>query len=433
MTATPSLLRAIGRWSLVAAVVNSVVGSGVFGLPSAVAALLGAWSPVAVLVAGACIFTIVLCFAEVGSRYEDPGGPYLYVRDAIGPAAGFQIGWLHLWTRILSAAAVLNVLVSYLAVILPWAGTPLGRAVTMIGGVAIVTAINVAGVRQSAWTVNLFTVAKLLPLVLLGALGLARVDAGVLAAQRVAAPDWTEAVLLLVFAYGGFESSTVAAGETRDPRRDTAFALVVGMLLITAIYAAVQLAVVGTLPDAATSTTPVASALGRVLGVGGLTIGAVAVVLSVYGWLTGFALMTPRIMYAMARRGELPHHFGRVHLRARTPWVAIVANSLAALAIALAGGFTQLATVAAIVRLLIFAMTCVALVLLRRARGPAPYRLPGGPFVAALGVGFCLWMLTTRSLAQAWPLGAIVAAGVVVWLLGRSARTAAGLELPASR
>jgi basic amino acid/polyamine antiporter, APA family len=371
------------------------------------------------VLAGACIFTIVLCFAEVGSRYVDAGGPYLYVRDAIGPAFGFQIGWLHLWTRIISAAAVLNVLVSYLAVLLPWAGTPIGRAVVMTTGTALVTAINVVGVRQSAWTVNLFTIAKLLPLILVAILGVFRLDSSILATQTVATTNWTEAVLLLVFAYGGFESSTVAAGETRDPKRDTAFALIVGMLLITAIYALVQLSVVGVLPNAAASQTPVASALGAVLGGGGLTLGAMAVVLSVYGWLTGFALMTPRIMYAMAMRGELPAVFGRVGAKTRTPYVAIIANSAIALAIALVGGFTQLATVGAIVRLLIFAFTCVALVMLRRRQGRAPYQLMGGPIFAAIGVAFCIWMLSTRSFAQAWPLLAIIALGFVTWLVAK--------------
>src|SRR6185369_11438983 len=121
------LVRAIGRWSLTAAVVNTVIGSGIFGLPSAVAALVGPWSALAVLVAGCCIFIVVLCFAEVGSRYTETGGPYLYTREAFGPAIGFQVGWLHVWARLLSGAAVLNVLADYLKLLVPAAGTPTGR------------------------------------------------------------------------------------------------------------------------------------------------------------------------------------------------------------------------------------------------------------------------------------------------------------------
>src|SRR5262249_50216044 len=156
----PSLVRAIGRWSLTAGIVNAVIGSGIFGLPSAVANLVGFWSPLAVLIAGCSIFIIILCYAEVGSRFEDAGGPYLYAREAFGPLAGFQIGWLQIWTRLFSGAAALNILVAYLGLGETWES----RAVTMTVVVAVVTAINIVGVRQAAWTVNVFTIAKLMPL-----------------------------------------------------------------------------------------------------------------------------------------------------------------------------------------------------------------------------------------------------------------------------
>jgi APA family basic amino acid/polyamine antiporter len=121
--ASPGLIRAIGRWTLVAAIVNAVIGSGIFGLPSALAGFAGEWSPVTVIVAGFGILVIVFCFAEVGSRFDAGGGPYLYSRSAFGPAVGFQVGWMHVFTRLLSAAAVVNVLVAYLTNLAPWVGT----------------------------------------------------------------------------------------------------------------------------------------------------------------------------------------------------------------------------------------------------------------------------------------------------------------------
>ena len=368
----PGLVRAIGRWDLTAGVVNAVIGSAIFGLPAALAALAGGWSPLTVLLAGAGIFPIVLCFAEVGSRFDAAGGPYLYARAAFGPAAGFHVGWLLLWTRLLSGAAVLNVLVAYLAQLVPWVGAPTGRAVTMVATVALVTATNVRGVRQAAWTVNLFTVAKLLPLLLVVVLGAVHFRGATLATQAVAAPDWTEAVLLLVFAYGGFESAVVAAGETRRPRDDTAFALVAATLAVTAVYAMVQLAVVGVLPHAATSKAPITDALRATMGAGGSAVGSAAAVLSTYGWLAGFALLTPRVPFSMAERGELPAALGRVHARFRTPHLAIAACTLAALALGLYGTFTATATLSAISRLIVYAVTCAALVRLRRAGGPPP-------------------------------------------------------------
>ena len=421
----PTLIRAIGRWALTAAVVNSVIGSGVFGLPSTLAGFAGAWSPLPVLIAGAGIFVIVLCFAEVGSRFDEPGGPYLYAREAFGPAFGFQIGWLHICTRLVSCAAVLNVLSAYLAPIVPWAGTPTGRASVMIFAMSLVTVTNVIGVRQASWTVNAFTIAKLLPLVLVIVLGLIQFDRSVLETQTVAEPKWTEAVLILIFGYGGFESGIVAGSESKNPKRDTAFALISAMLAITVIYCFIQLAVVGVLPNAAASKAPIAETLSVLLGPVGLTLGSIAVIISVYGWLTGFSLMSPRILYSMADRDELPKMFASVHPTFRTPHIAIIVNSAIALALGLASNFGQLATFSAIARLGVYISTCAALIALRRKLGqPDTFRLPGGPALAVIGMGFGVWLLSTRKLDQAWFLPVIIALGGLVWLAMRSRRPA---------
>lgn len=418
--AAPSLLREIGRWSLTLGVINSVIGSGIFGLPSAVVGLLGAWSPVAVLIAGLLVFIVVLCFAEVGSRFDDAGGPYLYTREAFGPALGFQVGWMLVWVRILSGAAALNLFVAYAGTMAPAILTPAGRALTMIAGTAIVTAINIAGVRNAAWTVNVFTVAKLLPLALLIGIGAFHLDRDVLAAQNVATPNWTEAVLLLVFAYGGFESAVIPASETKHPKRDTAFALIMAMVAITGVYFLVQFTIAGTLPHAAQSTTPIASALGQVMGSSGSTIGSLGVMISVYGWLMGFAMLTPRILFSMAQRGELPAFVGSVHARFRTPDMAIALNSAALLGLGLFSSFAQAATLAAIARLGIFALTCAALIVFRsRDFETTGFRVPCGRLVAGAGIVFSLWLIGTRSFAQTWSLVAIVAAGVVLWVLRR--------------
>jgi amino acid transporter len=412
----PSLIRVIGRWSLTAAIVNGVVGSGIFGLPSALAALTGPWSPLAVLIAGACIFLVLLCFAEVGSRFDQAGGPYLYAREAFGPIVGFQIGWLLVATRLLGCAAALNILIDYLTPVFPAVGTPLGRMLTMTGAMALTTVINVMGVKMAAWTTNVFTVAKLLPLVLLIVVGLPFVRTDVLASQTVVQPGWREAVLLLVFAFGGFEQNVIAASEARDPRQDTAFALVAAGVVVMLIYCLLQVVIVGVLPEAARVTTPVASALGVVLGAGGAAIGTAAVVVSVYGWLTGFTLMLPRVLYSMATHHELPAVLGRVHPRFRTPHIAVIVSTLAALGMAFYSSFAQAATFAAISRLLVFASTCAALIALRRRRDtPAPaFQLPGGTFIAGVGVLFSLTLVATRNSTQLWALFAIITVGVLL-------------------
>jgi basic amino acid/polyamine antiporter, APA family len=423
--ARPTLTRAIGRWSYTAAVINSIVGSSVFAMPAVLARLVGEWSTVAVLLAGAAIAVVVLCFAEVGSRFDGTGGPYLYTREAFGPRVAFLVGWLHIWSRLLSGAAVLNVLTSYLGQLVPPVATVVGRAVTMTAAVALVTALNIRGVRQASWAVNGFTVAKLLPLLLLIGAGVAGFSREVFHTQAVPEPAWTDAILLLVFAYGGFESGVVAAGEVRDPRRDTAFALLAGLATIAGVYALIQLVVSGTVPHVRGVDTPVAAALAVRLPHGAL-IGSLGAVLSTYGWLTGFALTTPRILFSMAERGELPRRLAHVHARFRTPDVAIAVNSAVALLFALWSTFAGAATLAAIARLLIYALTCAALMALRRtSRIEASFVVPGGPLFALAGVSFCAWLLMTRSASQLALLGGILVTGAILRAVARWSRASA--------
>jgi amino acid transporter len=415
-TGRPSLVRAMGRGALTAAVINGVIGSGIFGLPSVLVGLAGPWSPVLVLAAGACIFVIILCFAEVSSRFADAGGPYLYAREAFGATAAFHVGWLLLFTRLLSAAAALNILTVYLATLIPVVGTSAGRIGTMTVAVVSVTLINVRGVAWGARATNVFTIAKLVPLLILAGAGLMRWSPAVVATQAVAAPDWTTAVLLLVFAYGGFEGTTAAAGEARNPKRDSAIALVAATVIVTVVYALLQSVIVGVLPQAAATSTPIAAALSALFGPAGATLASAGAVVSVYGWWVGFTLMMPRVVYAMADRGELPPRLAFVHPAFRTPAPAIVAVAVAAWLMAVFSTFAQAATLAAIPRLGIFMVVCAALIALRRkADAPAAaFVVRGGPAFAVAGIIFSGWMLSTRSFDQVWLLLVVIGIGFAV-------------------
>jgi amino acid transporter len=397
--------------------VNGVIGSSIFNMPAVQAELTGAWSPLASLIAALGVLTIVLCFAEVASRFQDAGGPYLYARHAFGPFVGFQAGWLTFWVRVTAVAAGLNGFVLYFAELLPWAGSGAGRVVVMAVVIGIITAVNVIGVRQATWTVNLFTLAKLVPLLALVAIGAARVDGDVLATQQVASPDWTRAILLLMFAYGGFEAPLIPAGEARDPRKDTAFALLAALAVVAFVYMSVQLVVVGVVPNASTARAPIAAAFGVLTGSAGAVVASLAAMISIYGYATGSVLQSPRVLYSMAERRELPASLAAVHTRFRTPHVSIVAYAALAFALALYGTFEGNATLSAIVRLVTYGLTCAALLVFRRQRPDEEpgFRLKAAPAVAAVAILFCLWLLSTRTFAQAWVLAAIMVLGTAFW------------------
>lgn len=411
----PRPLRAISRADLTLAIVNGVIGSAIFGMPAQIAALTGAQSPFAHLIAALAVLTIVLCFAEVASRFEDSGGAYLYSREAFGRHVGFQAGWLTLWTRLLSAAANLNVFASYLSQILPAAAGGTGRSAVIIFVLLVITVINLIGVKQASWAVDVFTIAKLLPLALLVLLGLPRVSAAVIETQAVVQPQWTQAVLLLIFAFGGFEAPLMSAGEAKDARKDSAFALLVALGIIATVYISVQYVTIGLVPDLQREKAPIAAAFSVLWGPWGVTFASFAAMISVWGWATGNGLQSPRLLFSMAERGELPAIFARVHPRFLTPHVSIVGFSVVAGALAIGGTFEGNAVLSAIVRLIVYALVCISLWVFRRTRGKAQFQVPFALPISALALGFCFYMLSTRSFAQAGIiLGAMVAGHVLM-------------------
>ena len=210
------LVRGIGRWDFLALAINSSIGAGIFGLPSQVYALTGAYSLLAFLVCAILIILIVLCSAEVASHFKDTGGPYLYAREAFGSAIGFQVGWLLWLTRMAAFAAICNLMVSYLAYFWPAASSGWWRALVITGVVISLTIINIVGVRRAALVSNIFTVGKLIPLLLFVAAGLFFVNPQQFSfATLPSYGSFSDAVLLLVFMFMGFETTLIPSGEVR--------------------------------------------------------------------------------------------------------------------------------------------------------------------------------------------------------------------------
>jgi amino acid transporter len=420
------LVRAIGRWSLTALVVNSIIGSGVFGLPSTVAGLVGKFSPIAVLLAGAGMAVIFACFAEVASQFQQAGGPYLYARVAFGRGMGIQMAWMLCLGQAAAPAANANLFVIYLAEFWPRATDPLPRALILTALVGILALINVRGVRTGTQVSNFFTAAKLVPLFAVIGMGLFVLHAhpaaiSPAATSAVTANQWLKSVLLLVFAYGGFETALAPMAEAKDPRRDAPFALFAALLTCTLIYALIQWVVVGVLPNAAHSERPLSDVARIAVGSFGAGLVAIGALISFYGYLSAKILGMPRVTFALAEQGDFPQAFAAIHPRFHTPYISILVFAALVLGFALIGEFKWNVTLSAVARLLYYGVCCAALPVLRRKHPASPrFRLPAGNFFAGLAVLMCAALATRVDFGQSLILLATVAVGFLNWILVRN-------------
>ena len=422
---TPGLLRTIGRWSLTALMINSIIGSGIFGLPSVLAGRLGILAPVAYLVAGAGILVIAACLSEVASQFRETGGPYLYTRETLGRFWGIEIAWMTWLSRIAAAAGTSNLFITYLGQVAPRATEPLYRAAILTGLIAVLAAINYVGVKSGTRVSDFFTALKVLLLVMFTGAGIAwlaihgRVTPAPLD-HAISTKDWLEAVLVLVYAYGGFEAVFFATGEMRDPRRDAPFALFAGIGVVAAIYMLVQIVVSGTLSNPATTQKPLAEAAGQVFGAGAAAAIAIGALVSIYGYLGANMVHTPRLTFALAERRDFPRVFAAIHPRFHTPHISILLYTALLLTFSLAGSFQWNITLSAVARLFTYTAVAIAMLVLRKRNPQADrFRIPAGPLFAALAIAFCV-VLVIRMPTSSLPVVLItVALAALNWFAVR--------------
>jgi amino acid transporter len=412
------LLRGLRKWDVVALVINSVVGAGIFGLPSQVFALAGAYSLAAYAAAAVAIGLIVLCFAEVGSRFGATGGPYLYARAAFGPLAGFQVGWLMWVARIAGFASLINLFVTYVAFFVPAASGDASRAAVILTIVTVLAIVNIVGVRTTAAVTNVLTAAKMLPLFALAVAGVFLFRTNGSAGEGVPSyRAFSQAALLLMFAYMGFEGAVIPSGEMRNPRRDLPFALLAGMAVVTLVYIGVQAVCIATVSELAHAQRPLTDAASRVFGGAGASVVALAALVSIGGILNAILFATPRLLFAMAGNGELPDVFARTHARYRTPVAAILATTIVAAIVALFSTFISALTISTIVRLLAYMATCAALPALRR-RGDVPspsFVVAFGALVAASAIALSVWLVSNSAWNELGAAALFVAGGIALY------------------
>lgn len=403
----PGFVRAVSRWQIVGLSINDVIGSGIYLLPAATVLLLGPASLWAVLLAGLAVAMLVLCYAQAASYFDQPGGSYLYAREAFGPFVGFEIGWMVWLTRIASAAALSNALADAVARFWPAAGSGGGRLAIVVGSLGLLTLINVIGIKSAARTGVALVIGKLLPLLLFVGIGVFYVDwSFAISGQPPDLRNLGEAALLLLFAYAGFENIPAAAGEFKNPRRDVPFALMTMIATVTLIYAAVQLVAQGTLPGLAQSQTPLADASAAFSGETLALILTVGATISILGTNSNTMLLGPRVLYALAHDGFGPRLLAGIHPRFHTPAAAIITQGALALALALSGSFVQLAMLSVVARLFAYIGTALSVLVLRRRHGHRPdvLQLPGGAAIPVIALLLSLGLLasaTWRNLVSA--------------------------------
>jgi amino acid transporter len=427
------LLRAIGTRRLTASIVNVLIGAGIFVLPAVVGASLGRAAPLAYLLCAGLMGLVVACFAAAGSRVSLTGGLYAYIEVAFGPFIGFLAGVLYLCTAAFAVASVASALADSVLIVLPPLGAPaMLRAAIILAAFLLLAVVNTRGVTIGAGLIELTTLAKLLPLVTVIAAG-----SVTMTADRVAIHDWPSAstlgasAIVLIFAFQGIEVALVPSGEVRNPARTIPRALAAGLATTTAIYLAIQLVAESVLgPDLGTfSAAPLAEAAGRLLGPRGRLFVLAGAVVSMFGYLSGDVLGSPRSLFALGRDGILPRAFAAVHPRFRTPHVAIAFYAVSVAALAISSSFARLAILASVTTLTLYLACSLAAWELQRRdvrmaeAGGAPFVLPAGPLIPLLAATAILWLLSHATRREFGILALVVGVASAAYFARKTSST----------
>ena len=377
--------------------INGIIGTGIFLLPAKVFRNAGGLSWAAWLAIGGVCLLVGLCFCEAAGRADRNGGPYLYARDAFGRWVGVGVGWMALAANLFAYGAVARGFgrnLSFLVPALNGTGAQIALAVAVIAALAT---LNYRGIKPGALTSDFFSAAKLIPILFFVGLGLYFVDWHRVSVLPPAGETRLEAIKLggfaALFACTGFEYVPVTAGETDNPKRNVPLALFFALLGSILLYVLVQIVFMGTHPDPGSADKPLAEAAAAFSGAWAGRFVAVGSVVSSFGYLTAVALVTPRYLSALGENGELPAVFARTNARFGTPSVAILITAIACAGLAVFADFDRLSDLNNAAVFAQYVPTCLAVLVLRRTRGPSSLTLPLGPTIPVLATVGCLLFL----------------------------------------
>jgi APA family basic amino acid/polyamine antiporter len=417
------LIRAIGIPSLTANIVNSTIGAGIFALPAAVAAQLGAASPLSYVICAIAMCLFVTSFAIAGSRVSLTGGLYAYVEVAFGRYIGFLGGVLYFLTAILAISGIVALIANSVGEFIPALATKPGRAGIIASIFIFLVAINIRGVRIGARAVEAVTIIKIAPLLIF-------IVAGVffIRPEALAWSGWPpgealgRSVLQLLFAFVGVEIALVPSGEVKNPARTVPRAIFIALGITTLLYIMIQLVAQGVLGNelANFGDTALAEAASRFLGHAGRTLMLAGLVISAFGWTASDILSSPRILFAFGRDGAIPRWFAHVHRRFHTPDIAIVTYATIAFVLSYSSTFQKLAILSNMAVLFLYFLCCLAALVLSRRdvrSDGQPFQFPGAHIVPVLAILLIGWILAHATLGEFAITGACLAVASLLFLL----------------
>lgn len=418
----------LGFGSIVLMGINGIIGTGIFLLPSSGMKLFGPASILSLLLDGALIFCIGLCFAECSSLFKKNGGPYLYARSAFGNFVGYEVGFMTWVVRMIAEATLYVGFATALAGMFPSLNTTFAKntLVTILG--LVLMAFNLGGARVTAFLNNVVTVGKLIPVILVGLLGLFFLHPAnftpFFIPSKATMSNFGQTTMTLFYVFTGFESLVVAAGEMKNPKKNLPRALILAMGAVVLLYLLIMIACIGVLGSGLTnSTVPLQEAMTKMVGSWGGVLVAAGTLMSIGGICISSSFITPRSGQALAEHKMMPAVLAKKN-RFGAPYVAIIISTVVGLLLAYSGTFARLAMISAISRFVQYIPTCLAVLVFRHTMKDKErsFKVPFGPVIPVIAIVVSLWLLSNTPHANLlWGFGALIIAIPFYFITGRHA------------
>ena len=406
------LKRVIGVPGLSLNIINNTIGAGIFALPAIVSIALGGFAIFGYLFCGIMMAAIMFCYAEIGSHVTSSGGSYAYVEAAFGSFAGFIINWLFFFGfGILGDAAIINIIPDSLTVIFPVFKSQGVRGLLFFILIGFMVLVNVRGAKQGVGFVKFITIVKLLPLIAIIIFGFSHIKTANLHWENLPTFNtFGNTILVLFFAFLGFETALNVSGEIKNPKRTIPLSILIGGLLVLIVYLLLQTITQGILGAnmEAVKDAPLAAVAEKIIGpVGGIIL-LIAAAISCFGNVSGDVLLAPRLLFAGANDGIFPKFLGKVHPKFATPYWAIIIYGALIFIFSISGGFKQLAILSTAAILIIYLAVILATIKLRKTKQEVTektFRMPGGLTIPIIAIAAIVWLLTSLS---KWEIGSTI-------------------------